>query len=148
MKLKICFLLLALCGLTAPVHAQIQPLPTVQPKPTLLWLASLSLSPTSVTQGNTVTGTVTLLRAALSDMTISLSLSGATAVEGNIFAADGAVMPGTLKIPAGSSKATFVISTSKPTSTTGSKTYTVNAMYGNEKLTSSFTTNPPLVKSR
>lgn len=119
----------------------ITPLPTVQPKPTLQWLASINVSPSKLVAGGSVTGTVTLLRAAFSDMTIGLGISNATAVEGNILASDGAIMPGSVVVKAGSDRATFTISTSAPKVTTlGSKTYTVSANYGKESVSTTFTT--------
>jgi hypothetical protein len=126
-------------GLAATAQAQ-TPLPKTKPPLTLTWLGSLTLSPTTVVQGSDVTGTVILLRPAISNLTVGLGLSGANYIEGNILAADGAVMSSQVTVPAGADRATFKISTARPQSTTGSKTYTVTASYGAERKTASFTT--------
>ena len=130
-----------------PVAQAQTPLPKTGPQLTLTWLGSLTLSPTTVVQGSEITGTVILLRPAISNLTVGLGLSGATAVEGNIWVADGAIMPSQVTIPAGSDRASFKISTSKPQSTTGSKTFTVTAAYGAERKSASFTTTQ-LVKPK
>jgi len=111
-----------------------------RPKVTLLWLGSLTVAPTTVAAGSSVTGTVTLLRPAVSNLTVAISIDGATAIEGNIYIADGAISPGSVTVPAGSDKATFTITTSKPKSTAGSKTFKVNGAYGTERVSASFTT--------
>jgi hypothetical protein len=133
----------ALLGMSVMATAQAQtPLPTkTGPQLKLLWLGSLTLSPaTTVVQGSNITGTVVLLRPAISNMAVGLGLSDATLIEGGIYVADGAVIPYQVTVPAGSDRATFTISTSKPQNTTGSKTFTVTAYYGSERKTASFTT--------
>lgn len=138
----------ALLGMSLAVTAEAQtPLPRTSPQLTLPWLGSLTLSRTTVTQGTDVTGTVVLLRPAVSNLTVGLGLSGATPIEGNILVADGAIMSSQVTVPAGSDRATFTITTFKPLNTTGSKTYTVTAAYGTERKAASFTTTQ-LIKQK
>ncbi len=132
-------------GMNLAVTADAQtPLPKTGPQLTLPWLGSLTLSSTTVTQGTDVTGTVVLLRPAMSNLTVGLGLSGATPIEGNILVADGAIMSSQVTVPAGSDRATFTIKTSNPRNTTGSKTFTVSAAYGSERKSASFTTTQRL----
>lgn len=148
MRLRTIAAVAALLGMSLAATAQAQtPLPKTGPQLTLTWLGSLTLSPTTVVQGSDVTGTVVLLRPAISNLTVGLGLSGANYIEGNILAADGAVMPSQVTVPAGSDRATFKIATTKPKSTTGSKTFTVTASYGAERKSASFTTTQ-LVKPK
>jgi hypothetical protein len=131
-----------LLAMSLPAVTQ-TPLPNTQPKLTILWLASLTLAPTSVPAGTKVIGTVKLRRAAASNLVVALSLEGANLIEGNILAADGAVMSGSVTVPAGSSQATFTISTVKPTSAPLPKTYKVGGAYGAERISASFTLTAP-----
>lgn len=125
----------------ATVAAAQTPLPNTAPKLTMRWLNTLTFSPSTVPAGTEVIGTVTLLRPAISNLPVSLHLSGASPYEGNIWVADGALLYSVLTVSAGSDRATFRIGTSKPTSTTGSKTFTVTASYGAERVSANFTTN-------
>jgi hypothetical protein len=129
-----------LLGMSLPAVTLAQtPLPKIPPKLTLLWLRSLTLSPTTVSAGVDVTGTITLERPAISDLSVGLQLSGATPIEGNIWVADGAIVQGNVTVPAGSDRATFKITTARPKSTTGSKTFTVTGAYAAERVSASFT---------
>jgi hypothetical protein len=125
--------------LCSPLAGAQTPIPKTPPQLTIKWLASLTLSPTSVGPGAHVTGTVVLLRPAVSDLEIGLSLSESNPVEGNILAADGAVMPSLVTVRAGSDRATFTISTTAPRNATRAKIFAVGAAYGTERLSSSFT---------
>ena len=133
-------------GLPAISPAQ-TPVPNIPQKITMPWLASLKLSPTTVVAGVDVTGTITLLRPALSNLTVGLGLSGANPIEGGILAADGAIMQSSVTVPVGSDHATFKITTAKPTGTAGSKTFTVTGSYAAERVTATFTITP-LVKPK
>ena len=131
----------AIIGIGLALVAQGQtPLPKTTPQLTMRWLNSLTVSPTTVPAGTELTGTIILLRPAVSSLTVGLALSGATPVEGNIWVADGAIMQSSVTVPARSDRATFTITTSKPTSTTGSKTFTVTGSYAAERVSASFTT--------
>lgn len=141
MQLRLISVVTVLVGMgLATVAAAQTPLPKTPPKLTMRWLNTLTFSPSTVPAGTEVTGTVILLRPAVSNLTVGLQLSGASPVEGNIWVADGAIMSSVLTVPAGSDRATFKITTSKPTSTTGSKTFTVTASYAAERVSASFTT--------
>jgi hypothetical protein len=122
------------------------PLPKTQPNLTLKWLSKLTVSPASVTAGTSITGTVVLLRPAIENLVVGLSLSSSRPIEGNILAADGAVSPGSVTVPKGSDRATFTIGTSNPSGWTGSKTFTLGAAYGSERLSTSFTVTKPVVR--
>jgi trimeric autotransporter adhesin len=75
---------------------------TVTSSPTTPTLSSLALSPTSVGGGSSATGTVALTAAAPSGgMTVSLSSSNASA----------ASVPASVDVPAGSTSATFTVTT-------------------------------------
>mgnify|MGYP003489539316 FL=1 len=118
MQLRLISVVAVLVGMgIATVAAAQTPLPNTPPKLTMRWLNSLTFSPSPVPAGTKVTGTVTLVRPAAGNLTVGLQLSGASPVEGNIWVADGAIMSSVLTVPAGSDRGTFVITTSKPTST-------------------------------
>lgn len=148
LRLRPLAFLAALFGMLLAVTGQAQtPLPRTNPKLTLPWLGSLTLNPATVLQGTDVTGTVVLLRPAISNLTVGLGLSGASLIEGGLLMADGAAMAYQVTVPTGSDRATFTISTFKPRNTTGTKTFTVTATYGAERKTASFTTTQ-LVKPK
>ena len=133
-------------GLAGAAYAQ-TPLPNTKPKLTLPWLGSLTLNPTTAPAGTKIVGTVTLLRPAIENLTVGIGLSGANPVEGGIWVADGAIVQSSVTVPTGSDRATFTITTAQPTSTTGSKSFTVTASYGAERKSASFTTTQ-LVKPK
>ena len=133
-------------GLAAGTHAQ-TPLPNTPPKLTIKWLNSLAFNSSTVPAGTDVVGTITLMRPAVSDLTVGIGLSGANPVEGGIWVADGAIVRSSVTVPAGSDRVTFTITTSKPKSTTGSKSFTVTGTYGAERVSASFTTTQ-LIKPR
>jgi hypothetical protein len=84
-----------------------------------LRLSSISLSSASVTEGQSLQGTVTLNKAAPADG-VAVSLAADPA--------DAAFVPASVKVPAGASSATFPVSTSTPSSVT---------IYGNYGVTKS-----------
>ena len=89
--------------------------PAAPPPPTL---ASLGLNPTSVTGGNSSTGTVTLSGAApAGGAQVVLSSSNTAA----------ATVPSSVTVPAGATSATFTVSTSVVTASTA---VTISAAYG------------------
>jgi hypothetical protein len=129
-------------GMLLPGTAAAQaPLPNTAPRIDLKWLASLKLSPAShyvsPSTGGQVTGTLTLLRPAVKDTTVALSMPGATVAEGPFQLADGAAIPYSVSIPARKSQGTFTIITSKGT-WSGSRQFTVNATLGSERVSASF----------
>ena len=92
-------------------------------------LSSLSLNPTSVTGGNSSTGTVTLSGAA--------PAGGAqVALSSNNGAAS---VPSSLAVPAGATSATFTVSTSAVAAST---TVAISAAYGGVTKTASLTVTP------
>jgi hypothetical protein len=133
--------LLIAIGLPGPAAAQ-TPLPNFPPKIELKWLGTLTLSPAShyvsPSAGGQVTGTLTLLRPAINATTVTLSMVGATVAEGPFQLADGVALPYSVSIPAGQSRGTFTILTSKGT-WWGTKQFTVNAALGSERVSASFT---------
>jgi hypothetical protein len=100
--------------------------PAPPPPPTL---SSLTLNPTSVTGGNSSTGTVTLSGAApTGGATVALSSSnGAASVPSSVF------------IPAGATSATFTVSTSAVAAST---TVTIFATYSGTTQSASLTVTP------
>ena len=94
-------------------------------------LSSLSLSPTGVTGGNSSTGTVTLTSAApAGGASVALSSSNTAA----------ATVPASVTVPAGSTSATFTVSTSSVSSNTSS---TISASYGGVSRTAILAVNAP-----
>jgi hypothetical protein len=134
--LSLAAVLLLGAGPFAASHAQT--LTTTTPNLTIRWLAGISVSPTSVTSGRDITGTVTLLRNAVSNTTVGLSLSGATPIEGNIWNSSGVLMPAQVTILAGRSTGTFTIKTPTTATWKGSKSFTVGASLGSERVSTSF----------
>ena len=101
--------LLVCLGVAASVSAQ----------DSALLLSSISLSSTSVTEGHSLQGTVTLNMAAPGDgVAVSLAADPAGA----------AVVPASVKVPAGATSATFAVSASTPSAVT---------IYGNYGVTKS-----------
>jgi hypothetical protein len=93
-------------------------------------LSSLSLNPTSVTGGNSSTGTVTLSGPApTGGADVTLSSNDTTA----------ATVPSSVTVAAGATSATFTISTSAVASST---TVTISAAYGGATRSASLTVTP------
>jgi subtilase family serine protease len=98
-------------------------------------LKSVSVSSSSVTGGNSITGTVTLTAAAPSSgFTVSLSVSNSTA----------ASVPATVTVASASSSATFSITTSSVSSATAE---TLTATASGVSVTATFTINPVSISS-
>jgi hypothetical protein len=112
--------------------------PKAPPNLTILWLKSLSFNPASANVGGTITGTVTLMRPAVGSLQVGLNLSGAQPVEGGLWALDGVVMPNKVTVQAGSDKGTFTIASSSSVTWTGTKSFTVAATNGSERLSGTF----------
>jgi hypothetical protein len=94
-------------------------------------LASLTLNPTTVTAGQTSTGTVTLERpAGPSSITVTLTSSN-TAV---------ATVPASISIPAGTTSKTFTVTTSQTVSAT--TTVTITATANGTTKSATLTVNP------
>jgi hypothetical protein len=99
--------------------------PTTAPAPVL---ASISANPASVVGGNSATGSVTLSAAASSPVVVSLSsASGAVSV------------PASVTVAAGTSAATFGITTSAVPATTATS---LTATYSGVQKATTFTVNP------
>src|SRR2546425_249316 len=93
-------------------------------------LSSLTLSPSSVTGGNSSTGTVMLsVPAPSGDAVVSLSSSDASV----------ATVPSSVTVPAGATTATFTVNTSTVTT---SALVTISASYGGVTQTASVTVTP------
>jgi len=93
-------------------------------------LSSLTLSPSSVTGGNSSTGTVTLsVPAPSGDAVVSLSSSDTSV----------ATVPSSVTVPAGATTATFTVNTSTVTT---SASVTISASYGGGTQTASLTVTP------
>lgn len=104
---------------------------TAPPPPQSAALSSLGLSPTSVTGGNPSTGTVTLTTAApAGGAAVALSSSNTAA----------ATVPASVTVPAGSTSATFTVSTSSVGANTPA---TISASYGGVSRTAILTVNAP-----
>ena len=98
--------------------------------PTSVSLSSLSLNPTSVTGGNSSTGTVTLSGAApAGGATIALSSSNTAA----------ATVPSSVTVAAGVTSATFTVSTSAVAAST---TVTISGTYSGATRSASLTVTP------
>ena len=98
--------------------------------PASVSLSSLSLNPTSVTGGNSSTGTVTLSGAApTGGGTIALSSSNTAA----------ATVPSSVTVAAGATSATFTVSTSAVAAST---TVTISATYSGATRSASLTVTP------
>jgi len=125
---------------TAAAAPQAQIKPTPKPELTMRWLSGVTLNKTTTVGGSVggdITGTVHLLRSALSSLTISLSTEGCLLDEAGILVA---TLPVTvITIPAGSDRATFRIQTLSSPNTLSAITCTVRAHYGDEHAAANFT---------
>lgn len=101
------------------------------PPPSPVTLSSLTLSPASVTGGNSSQGTVTLSGAAPSGGAAVTLSSGNTAA---------ATVPASVTVAAGATSATFTV-TSR--SVTASTSVTISASYGGVNRTATLTVAPP-----
>ena len=101
----------------------------VAPPPTPVTLAALSVSPTAVTVGGSVTGRVTLSAAPAQSVTVTLSSSDAAA----------AATPASVTVPAGSASATFPVTTRNVPASTA---VTLRASYGGVTRSAVLTVNP------
>src|SRR6266478_3118335 len=111
-------------GATRTASLAVTPAPP--PPPTL---ASLGMNPTSVTGGNSSTGTVTLSGAApAGGATVALSSSNGAAR-----------VPSSVAVAAGATSATFTVSTSAVTT---SSAFTISAAYGGVTRSASLTVAP------
>jgi hypothetical protein len=100
--------------------------------PASLSLSSLSLNPTSVTGGNSSTGTVTLSGPApTGGAQVTLSSSNTST----------ASVPSNVTVPAGATSASFTVSTSAVAAST---TVTISASYAGASRSASLTVTPPL----
>lgn len=123
-------------GTAAPVESQ-TPQPKLTPQLTLTWLKSMTISPSSVRSGGEATGTVTLLRPAIEEMRIGISITGGTQMEGGFWGLGNILVDGDVIVPAGSDRGTFWI---KSSTTGGARTITIVARYAKESKSASFTT--------
>ncbi len=92
---------------------------------------NLSLNPTSVIGGASSTGTVTLLPAPTSNVTVAIASSNSTV----------ATIPTTLTIPAGSTSATFPVTTTSVSAVTNA---TISVTYQTSTATATLTVDPPI----
>lgn len=128
---------IAILGVGIPAATQAQtPQPKLTPQLTLTWLKSMTISPASVTAGGEATGTVTLLRPAVEDMVISISIQGGEQIEGGFWGLGAILVDGDVIVPAGSNRGTFWIKTSR---TGAAQTITIVARYAKEIKSASFT---------
>jgi hypothetical protein len=91
-------------------------------------VASLSLNPTTVTGGNSSTGTVTLTAVAQASTTVAVSSNNPAAI-----------VPGSVLVPAGSSSASFSVSTTQVTTSTIA---TITASLNGTSRSATLTINP------
>lgn len=112
-----------------------------RPPLTLQWLANVKLSASAVKAGTEITGTVTLLRAAIGEMKVGLMLTPASPVDGPQWAGESAIVVGQLRFAPGRTQRSFTITTFPPKSG-ASITYTISAAYGAERVSATFTVNP------
>jgi hypothetical protein len=113
-------------GVTRTATLTVRPVP---PPPPPASLSSLSLSPTSVTGGNTSQGTVALTSAAPSGGAVVALSSSST----------NATVPASVTVAAGANSANFTITTRTVASST---TATISANYSNVTRTATLTVNP------
>jgi hypothetical protein len=97
--------------------------------PPSLGVASLSLNPTTVTGGNSSTGTVTLTAVAQASTTVAITSNNAAAI-----------VPSSVVVPAGSSSRTFTIGTTQVPATTSA---IITASLNNTSRSATLTINPP-----
>lgn len=120
----------AVMALCIPAGLQAQaPQPKLSPQLTLSWLHSVSISPSTVTRGGQATGTVTLLRPAVADMVVAISIAGGTEIEGGLWMLDGNLVSNRANIAAGSDRGTFHFYSSAQSP---AKSYTIVARYAKE----------------
>ncbi len=132
--------LLLTTALIGRAATAVSPVPASSiPKVQMNWLASLNVNPASVVVGADVIGTVTLLRPAIENMQLSLTLSGAEPNEMGVQVAPNAMAPMRVTVPTGASNATFKITTGAKQGVTLPKSYTISVGYGTESKTASFT---------
>ncbi len=143
--------LVALAVIAASIHShqaaaqvpQSQVKPTLRPKLTLRWLSGVTLNKTITVGGSVngdITGTIRLMRSAVSNLTITLSTEGCLLDEAGILVA---TLPSSvITIPAGSDRATFRIQTFSSPNTLNPITCTVRAHYGEEHVGADFTVEP------
>lgn len=141
---RIAALALLIAGVAWPVlptfGATVEPTPVQRvPTLTLTWLGALTLSPQTVTAGQSITGTVTLLRKAIENLNISLRVDGAEFNEMGVQVIDNVVAPVRVVVSTGTDRATFEVHTSGSTKFTGNKTYRITASSGKESLSQTFT---------
>jgi len=121
-------------GIPAAIQAQTPQLKT--PTLTLQWLQSVSIKPASVTAGSQATGTVILLRPAIADMTVAISIDGGTMIEGGLWNLDGNLVTARANIAAGSDRGTFQFFASQQSP---ARTYTIVARYAKEMKSTTVT---------
>ncbi|MEK7249819.1 MAG: hypothetical protein AAB209_05280, partial [Bacteroidota bacterium] len=136
--------LVALAVIAASIHShntaaatrQSQIRPTPRPELRMRWLSAVTLNKTTTIGGSVdgdITGTVHLVRSAVGNLTINLS------IERSLYAQPVATLPSTvITIPAGSDSATFRIQT-LPVLHGFSIPCTVRARYGDEHAAANFT---------
>ncbi len=133
---------------TAAATSQPQVKPIPKPQLTLHWLSGVTLNKTT-TVGNSVdgdiTGTVHLLRSAISNLTINLTTEGCLMDEAGILVA---TLPSpVITIPTGSDRASFQIQTLSSPNALSAVTCKVRAHYGDENAAASFTVEPLRIAS-
>jgi hypothetical protein len=141
--------LLAISFCTLPGISQAQtPVPAAKPSIALKWLGPLTVQPTTGRAGAELTGTVNLLRPTIGEIKVDRLLSPAMLqVEGfapghSAWVGNSAMLDARPLIFAkGQTQQTFKITTFPPRSG-ASITYTVSAIYGNERVSATFTVNP------
>jgi hypothetical protein len=97
--------------------------------PPSLGVASLSLNPTTVTGGNSSTGTVTLTAVAQASTTVAIASNNAAAI-----------VPASVIVPAGSQSRSFSVSTTQVPATTSA---IITASLNNTSRSATLTINPP-----
>jgi hypothetical protein len=122
-------------GLSTATQAQTPKMPTA-PSISLQWLKSLTINPDTVTNVGSATGTVTLLRPAIKDMAIELSIVGGYLDEA-FSTLNGVIIFNRVFVRAGTDRIDFAFMGS-----TGLGTLTVAARYGQESRTATLTIVP------
>jgi hypothetical protein len=142
--------LVALAVIVASIHShntvaathQSQIRPTPRPELKLRWLSAVTLNKTTTVGGSVdgdITGTVHLVRSAVGNLTINLS------IEQSLYTEPAATLPSTvITIPAGSDSATFRIQTLSLVRAL-SIPCTVRARYGDEHAAAIFTVESTLM---
>lgn len=142
--MRLLSLILAILCTSIPAAPQAQtPLPRTAPQ-LAAGLRSLALDPPAVVPGQTITATVALTRPALSRLEVRLELPGATFGEGagavGVWRVDCVAVLDRVYVEPGAMRATFTIGTGAPGSATwtGSRSYTITARMGPERVSASF----------